>query len=77
MLYTILEIISVTCGITGAMLTTSKRAKVRAAGFTIFMCGSVCSILVYQNANLYVMLGQSFVFLTINARGIRNNIKGD
>lgn len=73
-LWTALQVISVTCGITGAMMTTSVKPKIRAAGFLTFMAGSCCSIAIYQNAGLYVMLLQSCVFMVINVRGIRNNL---
>lgn len=70
----LLEIISVVCGLTGAMLTTSVTPKKRALGFSLFMVGSMCSILIYQQASLYIMLMQSCVFMVINVRGIRNNL---
>lgn len=74
MLYTVLEVISVVCGIAGAAMTTSSDPKRRAAGFATFMFGSICSITIYQHTGLYVMLIQSCVFMVINVRGIRNNL---
>ena len=74
MIWTILEVISVACGITGAAMTTSTKPRIRASGFLTFMVGSCCSILIYQQAGLYVMLLQSCVFMVINVRGIHNNL---
>ena len=74
MIWTLLEVISVTCGITGAAMTTSINPKTRVLGFMTFMVGSLCSMAIYQNASLYVMLIQSCVFMFINVRGIHNNL---
>lgn len=69
-----LEILTLSCGISGAYLTSSANPAMRLRGFLIFTVGALSSIALYQAVGLYVMTLQSTIFLLINVRGIKNNL---
>ena len=73
MLYTILEIIAVVCGVFGAYYTASFRKYERFLGFAVFTVGAICAVPLYYHKGLYGIMSLTFIYILLDFRGLKNN----